>query len=78
MNFIGERIRVTSSTDPTLVGRSGTVVLETANTLTLKSMGRNVLIGKSGVSFMLVGSGKIVAGVDIVGRLQDRLGRKSP
>lgn len=78
MNVIGEKIRVLTATDPTMVGRTGTVVLETANTVTLKSMGRNVLIGKSGMSFMLVGSGKIVAGVDIAGRLQDRLGRKSP
>lgn len=78
MNVIGEKIRVLSATDPTMVGRTGMVVLETANTLTLDSMGRSLRIGKSGISFILVGSGKIVAGNDIAGRLQDRLGRRLP
>lgn len=78
MNFIGEKIKVLASTDPTIVGKTGRVVLETANTLTLDSLGKNVRIGKTGVSFMLIGSGRVVAGSDIAGRLQDRLGKRSP
>ena len=78
MSFIGEKIKVLGATDPTVIGKSGTVVLETANTLTLQSLGKNLRIGKTGISFMLVGSGKVVTGADILGRLQDRIGRKSP
>ena len=78
MNVIGERIKVLSSTDPTFAGRTGMVVLETANTLTLDSLGRNIRIPKAGAAFVLLGSGKIVTGLDIAGKLQDRLGRRSP
>ncbi|MDE1857764.1 MAG: ribonuclease P protein subunit [Thaumarchaeota archaeon] len=77
MNVIGEKIKVLTATDPTLVGRTGRIVLETANTLTLDALGKNLRVGKAGISFMLVGSGRIVTGTDIAGRLQDRLGRRS-
>ncbi|MDG6985829.1 MAG: ribonuclease P protein subunit [Nitrososphaerota archaeon] len=77
MNVIGERVKILSAKDPTLTGKTGIVVLESANTLVLQSLGRNVRVAKSGAAFMLVGSGKIVTGLDIMGRLQDRLGRKS-
>ena len=75
MNVIGERVRVLTSTDPTLAGRTGMVVLETANTLVLQWAGRNIRIAKSGASMVLLGSGKVVTGADLAGRLQDRLGR---
>ncbi|MDG6990111.1 MAG: ribonuclease P protein subunit [Nitrososphaerota archaeon] len=78
MNIIGENVKVLSSPDPTLIGRTGIVVLDTANTLTLSSFGRNFHIAKSGAALMMLGSGKIVTGLDIAGRLQDRLGRRSP
>ena len=77
MNVIGERVKILSAKDPTLTGKTGMVVLESANTLVLQSLGGNIRVAKAGAAFMLVGSGKIVTGVDIMGRLQDRLGRKS-
>jgi RNase P/RNase MRP subunit p29 len=76
MNVIGERVKVLSSTDPTFIGRTGVVVLESANTLTLASDGVNTRIQKAGLALMLAGSGRVVAGVDIAGRLQDRLRRR--
>jgi RNase P/RNase MRP subunit p29 len=76
MNVIGEKVRVLSASDPALAGKTGMVVLETANTLVLQSLGKNVRIAKSGTAFMVLNSGKIVTGVDLVGRLQDRLGRR--
>ena len=78
MNVIGERVVVMGASDPTLVGRTGTVVLETANTLILDSLGKTLRIAKSRASFKLLGTGKVVSGLDIAGRLQDRLGRGSP
>jgi RNase P/RNase MRP subunit p29 len=76
MNVIGERIKVLAAKDPTLPGLTGRVVLETLNTLMVESNGRNVRIAKPGVAFQLVGTGAVVTGSDLPGRLQDRLGRK--
>lgn len=76
MNVIGERITVLTSHDSTKVGRTGTVVLETAKTLVLDSGGRTIRVEKSGTGFMVQGSGQVLTGDDISGRLQDRLGRR--
>jgi RNase P/RNase MRP subunit p29 len=77
MSLIGEEVTVISSTDPRTAGRAGRVVLETANTLLVESEGSRIRIEKRGASFML-GSGVVVAGSDIQGRLQDRLGKRKP
>ncbi len=78
MNVIGERVTVLSSPDPTIAGRTGRVVLETAKTLLLDSGERTIRIEKSGAAFKLLGSGKVLTGSDIAGRLQDRLGKRAP
>jgi RNase P/RNase MRP subunit p29 len=77
VNVIGELLKVRSATDPTLTGRTGMVILETANTLVLESQGRNLRVPKIGTAFVLLGSGKVVEGKDMAGRLQDRLARSS-
>ena len=77
MNVIGKRLAVLTSTDPTLAGIRGIALLETANTLVIESNGRNLRVPKLGASFMLIDSGVVLTGSDILGRLQDRLGRKS-
>lgn len=77
MTVIGEEVKLLSASDPTLAGKTGTVVLETARTLVLRSMGRNLRIQKQGTALMLMSTGRIVAGLDIAGRLQDRIGRRS-
>jgi RNase P/RNase MRP subunit p29 len=76
VNVVGERLTVLSSSDPTIAGRSGRVLLDTANTLLLEVGGRTVRVTKAGAAFRVVGSGKIVTGSDIAGRLQDRIGRR--
>ena len=76
MNVIGEMVNVLASKDPTKVGRSGRVLLDTANTLLLDEGGRVLRVEKVGSAFMIMGSGKIVTGSDIAGRLQDRIGRR--
>lgn len=77
MNVIGEMLTVLTSSDPTMTGRSGRVLLDTANTLLLDEGGRFLRVEKAGASFMIVVSGKIITGSDIAGRLQDRIGRMS-
>ena len=76
MNVIGERVRVLTSSDPTKVGRSGRVLLDTAKTLVIDSSGRAIRVEKSGAAFVLVDSGKVLTGSDIFGRLEDRWGRR--
>ncbi|MDG7011902.1 MAG: ribonuclease P protein subunit [Nitrososphaerota archaeon] len=74
MNLIGGMLTVLDSPDPTKVGMTGRVLLETANTLIIDSGGRPVTVEKEGAAF-ITGSGKRVTGAEIAGRLQDRLGR---
>ncbi len=76
MNVIGERLKVLTSPDPSMAGRSGRVLLESANTLLLEDAGRTVRVVKAGAAFMIMGSGKILTGSDLAGRLQDRIGRR--
>ena len=76
MNVVGERVRVLASSDPTKVGRGGLVLMDTAKTLVLDSSGSTFRVEKSGAAFLLLGSGEVVTGSDIAGRLEDRIGRK--
>ena len=75
MNVIGEELTVLTSSDPTKSGRSGRVLLDTANTLLLDEGGRTLRVEKAGAAFLISGSGKIITGSDVAGRLQDRIGR---
>ncbi len=77
MNVIGERITVLSSSDGTKVGRTGRVLLDTAKTLVIESAGRTVRVEKSGAAFLLLDSGKVLTGSEVLGRVEDRLGRGS-
>ena len=78
MNVIGQTVTVLTSTDPTKTGRTGRVLLDTANTLVLDSEGRNIRVEKAGAAFMILGTNVVITGPDIAGRLQDRLGRRKP
>ena len=77
MNVVGEMLTVLTSKDPTKTGRSGVVLLDTANTLLLQERGRLLRVEKAGAAFMIIASGRILTGSDIAGRLQDRIGRRS-
>jgi len=77
VNVVTETLTVLTSKDPTKAGRSGRVLIDTANTLLLDEGGRAIRVEKAGAAFMIMSSEKIVTGADISGRLQDRIGRKS-
>jgi RNase P/RNase MRP subunit p29 len=72
MNVIGERLTVLSSTDPSKVGRTGIVLLDTAKTLVLDSNGIALRVEKTGNVFRVPGSNKVITGAEITGRLEDR------
>lgn len=78
MNLIGEVLTVLTSRDPTKAGRSGRVLLDTANTLLLDEEGRPFQVEKAGAAFMIMDSRKVVTGSEVAGRLQDRIGRRNP
>ncbi|MDG6898262.1 MAG: ribonuclease P protein subunit [Nitrososphaerota archaeon] len=73
MSLVGEKIRVMKAADPTFAGRRGTVELETANTLLIGSEGKRVTLAKAGSVVVLEGSGKVLSGEEMAGRLEDRL-----
>ncbi len=77
MSVIGHSVSVVNASDPTIVGRSGDVVLETANTLLLSKNGRSFRIQKKGTVLALADSNQVVAGKDVLGRLEDRLRLKN-
>ena len=76
MNVIGEKLTVLTSKDPSKLGKSGRVLLDTANTLLLDEGGRTLRVEKAGAAFLIMSSGVVVTGSDIAGRLQDRVGRR--
>ena len=75
MNLIGRRVRILNATDPTHVGISGEVVLETSKTLVLYSNGSCLTTQKAGMVAQLVGGLEVIRGEEILGRLEDRIVR---
>jgi len=73
-NLVGRRAKVISSTDPTQVGMEGTVVDETAHTLTISSaLGRRV-VPKAISTFAFYLPGEVVVkGSEIALSPEDRL-----
>lgn len=76
MNVIGKTLTVKHSTDPTIVGRSGQVVLESARTLILDHDGSAFRVEKAGTSFEVLGQTEALNGRDLAGRLEDRWGNR--
>ncbi len=77
MSVVGERATIVKSTDKTLEGRSGEIVLETANMLRFRSGDAQFGVQKKGTALLLKGNGELVDGSDISGRLEDRLGARN-
>lgn len=75
MNLIGRRVKVLVATDPNQVGLSGELVLDRSKTLMLESHGRRLTIQKSGTVIELAGRGEVIRGDDILGRVEERIGR---
>jgi RNase P/RNase MRP subunit p29 len=70
--IMGEDVRVAAARDAMLLGLRGKVVLETMNTLTIKSGERKVVLPKAGTAIELL-SGEVVLGDDVRGRIEDRI-----
>ncbi len=73
--WIGSNLRVASSTDSTLVGRSGLVIDETRETITLLEGGSQVVLGKKSINFQIDGDESIIVGGLVRQRSEDRINR---
>jgi RNase P/RNase MRP subunit p29 len=73
MSVVGSRATVVDAKDGGLRGRKGEIVLETANTIQLKTSDGTITIQKSGTVLQLDGEDGPVLGDDIRGRLEDRI-----
>ena len=73
--WIGRSMTVTSSTDPTLVGRQGIVVDETRNTVALLEGDQHLVLNKASISFTVDDADVVIQGAMVGQRPEDRIHR---
>ena len=73
--WLGQLLTVVSSTDPTLVGRSGNVIDETQKTVTIIENGQKRLLGKASIEFTLNDGTTVLTGASLRQRPEDRMSR---
>ena len=74
-SWIGRSMTVTSSTDPTLVGRQGIVVDETRNTVALLEGDQHLVLNKASISFTVDDADVVIQGAMVGQRPEDRIHR---
>ena len=74
-SWIGRDMIVTSSPDAALVGRSGLVVDETRETITMLENDREVILGKNSIEFNIGNSDVTIDGKLVRQRSEDRIYR---
>lgn len=77
LTLIGLQVRIASSKDPTLVGLSGKVVLETRNTLVISTGNETKIVPKqiADFEFDVAGTKLDFVGSSILGRADERIAR---
>ena len=73
--WIGQRLTVVTSTDHTLVGRSGDVIDETQKTVTIIENGHERVLGKASIQFTLNDGSTVLSGSSLRQRPEDRMSR---
>ena len=73
--WIGRSMTITSSTDPTLTGRTGIVVDETRNTVALLEGDQQLVLNKASITFTVDGSDAVIQGAMVGQRPEDRIHR---
>jgi len=76
MPWLGRNLSVFNSTDPSLVGRSGLVVDETKNTISILENQNKVTFAKAAIEFLLDDSNSVINGADYLVRSENRVHRK--
>ena len=75
--WIGRSMTITSSTDPTLTGRTGIVVDETRNTVALLEGDQQLVLNKASITFTVDDSDVVIQGAKVGQRPEDRIHRTS-
>ena len=75
-SWIARELLITSSNDESLIGRSGLVIDETRETITLLENNKQVIFGKSSIEFNIGGSDATIVGKLVRQRSEDRIYRK--
>lgn len=73
--WIGRSMNVVDATDTSLIGRSGMVVDETRNTLSLIEGERTLVLNKASITFTVDGSDAVIHGAMVGQRPEDRIHR---
>ena len=76
-SWIARELVITSSNDESLIGRSGLVIDETRETITLLENSKQVIFGKSSIEFNIGGSDATIVGKLVRQRSEDRIYRKT-
>jgi len=74
-SWIGRDMVVTSSPDAALIGRSGLVIDETRETITILENDREVVLGKNSIEFNIGSSNATIVGALSRQRSEDRIYR---
>ena len=74
-SWIGRDMIVTSSPDAALIGRSGLVIDETRETITILENDREVVLGKNSIEFNIGSSNATIVGALSRQRSEDRIYR---
>lgn len=75
-SWLARELVITSSNDESLIGRSGLVIDETRETITLLENNKQVIFGKSSIEFNIGGSDATIVGKLVRQRSEDRIYRK--
>lgn len=73
MSVVGLKGTIVDSRDEGLKGKKVEVLLETANTLLLKTSEGIVIVQKAGTVLQSEGETELLVGDEILGRLEDRI-----
>jgi RNase P/RNase MRP subunit p29 len=73
--WIGRSLVVVDSTDATLLGRNGTVVNESRNTVSLLEGERTLVLNKASITFTVGDSDVAIEGAMVSQRPEDRIHR---
>ena len=74
-SWIGRSMTITSSTDPTLTGRTGIVVDETRNTVALLEGDQQLVLNKASITFTVDDNDVVIQGAMVGQRPEDRIHR---
>ena len=77
IDLFGRKIAIVNAADPTLVGMKGIVMLESMQMLQLETANGTRSIQKRGSVLKVEGTNDLVICDSLLGRLEDRLGRRT-